>query len=144
MHLPHPWRRLRESPHITLRWFSGPGRAGYARHSTQTVYLRDDLTQAQRRAVLAHELEHLEAGPAIRGYGAQDEASVSERAARWLLPIEVLADALVWCSDDHELAEELWVDLHTVRCRLRTLTDQETALINARLDAAERAFPGAC
>jgi hypothetical protein len=68
---------------------------------------------------------------------------VSERAARWLLPIEAVADALVWCSDDHELAEELWVDLFTVRCRLQTLTDGETAFINARMDAAEKAFPGA-
>lgn len=141
MPLPHPWRRLRESPHITLRWFSGPGRPGYARHSTQTVYLRDDLTQAERRAVLLHELEHLACGPAVRGYVDDDERQVQERAARWLIPIDRLAQAMVWAGDDVELAEELWVDVATVRARLRSLNDEETALLNDRLDAAERCYP---
>jgi predicted transcriptional regulator len=141
MSLPHPWRRLRESSHITLRWFSGPGRPGYARHSTQTVYLRDDLSQAERRAVLLHELEHLAHGPAVKGYVDQDEIQTQERAARWLLPLETLADAMVWANDEHELADELWVDVATVRARLASLTDQETLALNQRLDAAERCYP---
>jgi hypothetical protein len=114
---------------------------GKCKHSTQEVSLRRDLTQAQRRATLLHELEHLENGPAVVGYIAEDEMATRERAARWLIPIENLADALVWANDDYELAEELWVDLGTVRTRLSTLRPDETAVLNLRVDAAERSFP---
>lgn len=142
MQVPHPWRRLRQSPHITLRWFSGPGPFGWCRHSTQEVWLRTDLTQAQRRATLLHELEHLDAGPAVRGFEEQDEMQIRERAARWLIPFDRLADAMVWAGDEHELAEELWVDVGTVTTRLTTLTEDESARLSALLDAAEKSFPG--
>ena len=113
---------------------------GKCKHSTQEVSLRRDLTQAQRRAALLHELEHLAHGPAVVGYVEQDEKATRERAARWLIPLENLGDALVWANDDHELAEELWVDLGTVRTRLSTLTAEESRLLNDRLDAAEQTF----
>lgn len=141
MHAPHPWRRLREASHITLHWFAGPGPFGWCRHSTQEIYLRDDLTQAERRATLLHELEHLAVGPAVRGFEGQDEQQTRERSARWLIPFQTLAEAMVWAGDDHELAEELWVDVETVRTRLATLTSAETRLLNERLDAAELAYP---
>lgn len=141
MHIPHPWRRLRDASHVTLHWFAGPGPFGWCRHSTQEIYLRNDLTQAQRRATLLHELEHLERGPAVRGFVDQDERETRERSARWLIPFQALADALVWANDDQELAEELWVDVETVRTRLATLTDDETRQLNERLDAAELSYP---
>lgn len=140
MRHPHPWRRLKELAHITLVWHDH-GPMGTCKHSTQTVSLRRDLSQAERRATLLHELEHLEHGPAVVGYVDQDEKATRERAARWLIPLDNLAAAMVWAVDDHELAEELWVDLGTVRTRLSTLTADETNVLNARLDSAERGFP---
>jgi hypothetical protein len=140
MPLPHPWRRLRDLAHVTLVWHDH-GPMGKCKHSTQEVSLRRDLTQAQRRAALLHELEHLEHGPAVVGYVEEDEMATRERAARWLIPIENLAAAMIWANDDHELAEELWVDLGTVRTRLSTLTAVETRHLNDRVDAAERTFP---
>lgn len=138
--LPHPWRRLRELAHVTLVWHDH-GPMGKCKHSTQEISLRRDLTQAERRAALLHELEHLDHGPAVVGYVDQDEMATRERAARWLIPIENLVAALVWANDDYELAEELWVDLGTVRTRLNTLTAAESDVLTIAIDAAERTFP---
>src|SRR6478672_11294163 len=98
MSLPHPWRRLRELAHVTLRWHDG-GPKGTCRHSTQEISIRRDLTQAERRSVLAHEIEHLEGGPAIIGHVGRDESDVTARAARYLIPFDRLADALLWAND---------------------------------------------
>lgn len=141
MHHPHPWRRLRGLAHIKLEWHTG-GKRGRCRHSTQTISLRDDLGQADRRSALLHEIEHLAGGPAVRGYVGQDERQVSQRAARWLIPFDNLARAMVWANDDYELAEELWVDVFTVRARLDGLDAAESAELERRMRAAERTFPG--
>lgn len=138
--LPHPWRRLRAARHVTLTWHD-TGPMGWCRHSTQQVSIRTDLTQVERRCTLAHELVHLERGPAIVGYGHHEERLVHDQAARWLISIDALADALVWCFDDQEVADTLWVDLNTVQTRLVNLTTDESAYINRRLDRAEIAFP---
>lgn len=140
MHFPHPWRRLRNAAEITLRWHH-EGPMGWCRHSTQEVSIRKDLTQSERRSTLAHELIHLDRGPAARGYEEHEERVVSQEAARWLIPIDMLADALVWAFDDSEVADMLWVDLDTVQHRLVALTEQETAYINTALDRAEMTFP---
>lgn len=140
MHFPHPWRRLRNAAHITLRWHHD-GPMGWCRHSTQEVSIRTDLTQVERRSTLAHELVHLDRGPAIKGFEEHEEKVVSEETARWLIPLEKLADGLVWAFDDEELADILWVDLDTVQTRLVTLTPKETTFINAALDRAEMSFP---
>lgn len=136
---PHPWRRLRELAHITLEWHVG-GRKGRSKHSTQTISLRENLSQAERRSALAHEIEHLEGGPAIVGYVRQDERVVTTRAACWLIPFENLAQAIVWANDERELADELWVDVTTVRARLAALTNTESIELERRMLSAERSF----
>lgn len=140
MHFPHPWRHLRNAAHITLKWHH-EGPMGWCKHSTQTVSIRTNLTQSERRSTLAHELIHLDRGPAVRGFEEQEERAVDEQAARWLIPLDKLADALVWAFDDEEVADLLWVDLDTVQTRLVTLTADETTHINRVLDRAEMSFP---
>lgn len=140
MHIPHPWRRLRGVAHVRLKWHYG-GPMGWCQHSTQEISLRSDLTQSERRSTLAHELIHIDRGPAILGYEDQEERIVNEEAARWLIPLDALADGLVWAFDDEELADLLWVDLATVQTRLVTLTSAETVHINQVLDRAEMTFP---
>lgn len=90
---------------------------------------------------MAHEIEHLAGGPAIVGHVRRDEADVSARAARYLIPFDRLADAILWANDDYELAEVLWVDVFTVRARLAALTDMEASMLEVSMLAAERAFP---
>lgn len=98
------------------------------------------MTQAERRSALAHEISHLVSGPAIVGYVEQDERLVTARAARWLIPMDCLVEAMLWANDDYELADELWVDVFTVRARLASLTAAESAELERRMLAAERAF----
>lgn len=138
--LPHPWKRLRNASHVTLSWHN-EGPMGWCRHSTQEVSIRSDLTQSERRSTLAHELVHLDRGPAIVGFAEEEERLVTEAAARWLISLEALIEALVWSNSDAEVADILWVDLHTVQARLVTLTPAETAAINRALDQAELSFP---
>jgi hypothetical protein len=140
MPLPHPWRRLREAAHVTLRWHAD-GPMGWCRHSTQEISIRLGLTQAQRRVTVLHELEHLAGGPAVVGFAHVDERATQLRTAKWLITTEALAKAMLWSRDEYEIAEELWVDVHTVRDRLASLTPAETRLLNQLLDDAELQLP---
>lgn len=133
MHLYHPWRRLRELVDITLLWHEG-GQAGWCRHSTQVVSLRQGMTQAERRSTICHEVVHLERGPAPRGYSRQDELEVSKEAARRLLPdARAVGEALAWAHCLEEAADELWVDVGTLRVRLEHLHPAERAYLRRRL-----------
>lgn len=91
------------------------------------------LTQAQRRCTLAHEIEHVGGGhvgpqpPAV-------ERAVERAAARKLIELSDLADALHWTSDAHELAEVLWVDASVLSARLDALTNGERAAIQGAPD----------
>lgn len=138
MHLYHPWRRLRDLVDVTLYWHDGHP-PGWCRHSTQEVSLQRGMTQAERRSTLTHELVHLERGPAVRGYGVREEREVDKEAARRLLPdVRAVGEALAWASCLEEAADELWVDLGTLRARLEHLHPAERAYLRRRLaDGAE-------
>ncbi|MFE3105975.1 hypothetical protein [Nocardia tengchongensis] len=57
-------------------------------------------------------------------------------AAKRLIPLSALTDALMWVSPDNQyaLAEQLWVDMPTLRIRLRHITAAEVQYVNAELD----------
>jgi hypothetical protein len=132
----HPWRTLRHHPEITLRWERLPGLLGTWHHTSKTITLHPDQSQAERRCTLTHEHIHYERGD--RGpCDGRTERVVHGLAARRLIPLDSLVDALLWSSDDHELAEELWVDVPTLRARLDGLTEMEHAFIAQRLWEAE-------
>lgn len=117
------------------------GDRGRYYHQQRLVVIHPDLTQAERRSTLAHELVHAERGdePCVSGWHeGKQERLVSELAARQLISLDRLTDALRWSQDEHELAEELWVDADTVRARLDTLTITEQDHIESRLWAEER------
>jgi hypothetical protein len=134
----HPWRAIRERPEITVRWEPIPGRLGQWCQRTMTMTLHPEQSQRQRRCTAAHELIHAERGH----YGAcrsTVDRAVSIEAARRLIPLDHLADALVWSQDEWEVAEELWVDVPTTRLRIETLTPQEKDYIERRIAAREGA-----
>lgn len=128
-HRYHPWRALRGLPHITLRWSAAVARGRIDGH---TIILHPLLTQAERRSTLAHELVHLERGPAPPHLAAREELIVEEIAARRLVDLDDLADAIAW-HDGHAhdgMAEDLWVDRAILLARIRALNDEERAHIN--------------
>lgn len=137
----HPWRAFSRLAHWTLEWAHLPeGLLGVTDFGRRTVTLTHGMTQVERRCTIAHETEHIHAGPVPPALVTREERRVDRVVSRRLIPLEALAEALVWANDEHELADELWVDVATVRARLRSLTDGESRTINERLDRAERGF----
>lgn len=99
------------------------------------IWLDSRLTAAEKRSTLAHEFGHLERGsvcdPAAE---CTEEKAVEAWAANKLIDAHALARALQWSCRPDEIAEELWVDEHMVRARLRTLTDAEQDLVLRALE----------
>lgn len=119
----NPWRTLRRRPDITLELvrLRAPQTAGVI-HATRTILLDPRIGQRHRNDAVAHELVHLERGPAVVGFEVHEERAVEEETARRLIPIGDLCRALRWTRDVDELAEELWVSRETLLVRMATMT----------------------
>lgn len=87
------------------------------------------------RCTLVHELIHLERGHSTC-QPPDVEADVAREAARRLIPIDELADALAQTRSELEIAEMLWVDVDTLRTRLSFLDDVERAQLGLTHDLA--------
>lgn len=88
------------------------------------IVMNPHQSQRQRRCTLAHELAHIELGH-INGATDAEESQAREHAARRLIPIDRLMDALRWADNLSEVAHELWVDEQTLMDRIDTLTEDE-------------------
>lgn len=137
----HPWRHLSRLAHITIRWTRNDeeldGALGWFYVDRDEIVMDDRQTQAERRSTLAHELVHAERRDEPCGsivLDARQELVVSKLAARRLIPIRDLGEALAWASSVHEAADELWVDEDTLRVRLAHLHPSERAYLVNRLE----------
>lgn len=133
----HPWRRLRARPDLELFWRNLRGARSGATDGAEVIVLRPGLTQVQRRSTLAHEMAHVELGHRD-GCSNTEERQATQLAARWLVHIDDLLDALRWAEELQEVAECLWVDEPTLLARLDGLTDDERARIVALHEEMER------
>jgi len=132
----NPWRHLAATHpglHVDCRADLRPGRMG-AWLTTGEVALSRLLGQAERRCTITHETVHVERGPVSTDprLAAREEAVVDEIAARRLIPLDDLIDAIRWGQGNPD-CEELWVDLPTLQARVRTLTEAEQAQISEAL-----------
>jgi hypothetical protein len=141
----HPWRHLRHHhPHVIVRFADLPnGLLGYTDLPGGVIVLDRQLTQTERRCTVTHELEHVHRGPvpADPALAAREEAVVDQLAARRLVSLRELVGALMWSRDEHEVADELWVDVATLRTRIAGLAAAERAAIDERLADAENEVP---
>ena len=120
----HPWRSLRTLTHVVVVWARPHPAAPAATDGATVIWLDPRMTQAERRCALTHELVHLEHGH----HGCQPPAvehAVRAAAARHLITLEQLADALPWSMSLDELADELWVTELVLLDRLAGLTRAE-------------------
>ncbi|UOW93708.1 peptidase [Gordonia phage Wrigley] len=126
----HPWRHARD---LDLTIELVPGLRPRATYSAGLVQIRQGLTQRERRAALAHEIVHYERGDegiaCSRWHLQKLERQVHLVAARRLITIDDLADAVISEPDYHCMAHKLWVDDYTFRLRLAHVTDEERAQI---------------
>lgn len=128
-----PWRHLREH-YSDVRVYETelPVRLlGCVDLDQRIIWLDSRLTQAERRCTLAHELGHLDRGVVCCDPVAAEveERAIDGWAARMLIPVGSLVRAFQWSCHLPEIADELWVDLHMLRARLRGLTDCEQDLV---------------
>lgn len=141
----NPWRHLRDQlAGVTVHTHHRlpAGTMGLARGDI--MWLCRDLTQAERRCTLAHEIIHLERGPAPPAgtwWAEREERAVHRAAARRLITLCELVDALLWAEHTDELAEELWVDSATVTALTESLTPAERAWVETEMN--RRRAPGA-
>lgn len=131
----------RRYPHITIR----PAALRIARAAyfprRQLILVDEQLDRAGWDASVAHELVHLDRGDRC---SADDdvlhikvERHVELEAARKLIPFDRLLAALSFGRDEHELAQELDVDvdLLRVRCDWNNLTgDEQQALADRQAE----------
>lgn len=140
----HPWRELRNRPDVTVTFMTLPeGLLGFCEHQTRTIYIAKGLRQRQRRAVLVHELTHLDRGPVVAcdRLAGLEERTVERLASERMIELDALVHALLWGQDENELAEELWCDVATVRDRIASLTFHERAWVAAEIDRREATLP---
>lgn len=100
----------------------------------RVIWLCRTLTQAERRSVLTHELFHVMRGLVPMRYRPREELVVDRIAARTLIELPDLIDAMRSTQDRHELADQLWCDVHTVDVRLGDLDPIEVAQIEHALE----------
>ena len=126
----HPWRHARD---LDLTIELVPNLRARGTYSAGLVQIRQGLSQRERRATLAHEIVHYERGDegvaCSRWHLQKLERQVHLVAARRLITIEDLADAVISEPDYHCMAHKLWVDDYTFRLRLAHVTDKERAQI---------------
>lgn len=134
----NPWQRLAEDwPRVQVLYDDlgsqhKHGVSRWKRGKPIAVVLHRDLTQVQRRCVLAHELEHLDRGAPCETLRASIERRVVTATAKYLLPdLDVLAQTIA-VYDLRRAAEELWVTWPVLIDRLRSMTDRELEYVTER------------
>lgn len=104
------------------------------------IILGEDLTPAERRTALAHEIAHLDLKHAPSGlswFDLRQEAEADKLAARRLISLVAFAEAVMVANDDRSIARYLDVEPAAVRLWRSTLTPAETAVIEARISTIE-------
>lgn len=135
----NPWRDFGDRfPDWEIRFANLPdGVDGYTDTAVRMIVIGRHLGQAKRRSTLAHEAVH--AARLDLDCDNRDEQAVEQLAARILIPLDALVGAVLWTRNLDELAEELWVDVPLLRCRLAHLHPSERATLKAAF--AEREDP---
>lgn len=120
-------------PEVTLVWHEG-GDAGWFDHDSLTMSIRHGMTQAERRSTVRHELEHYKRGRVWAAWREREETACELAAARDLIDLHNLGEALAWTSAPAEIADELWVDVALLEMRMRHLHPAERAYLRERLE----------
>lgn len=139
-----PYEWLAKSPQVTLEITRLPDdEMGCWVPELDRILLDDRLSQTERRCTLVHEMVHRLHGddPDLPPDLAHiQEEACKAQAARLLIPMPALVDAVLWSWEqrEDEMAEQLWVDVDTLRDRVKHLTyDERKFLLNKIRDARE-------
>lgn len=102
--------------------------------STKTITIDPRIPPAAQRCTLVHELVHVDRGPSpAPQFDAKEELAVERAAARRLIDIRDLAEAMAESESPGHIAELLEVDTDTLLIRLAYLHPAERAHLRRRL-----------
>src|SRR5687768_6775491 len=105
----HPWRAIASLTGVEVIVTRLDGdRWGYYDADENRIYIDSRLRQGERRSTLVHETVHVERGDAhipcaTDWHDRKQERAVDVEAARRLVPLAPLADALAWTTDEWEI-----------------------------------------
>lgn len=139
-----PWRHIAtDYPEWVVREWTFPDghRWGLTEHPTRTVWIDKRLDLASERCTLAHELVHVERGPFPEHLREKEEAICDDIAARRLMPLIVLAEAMAWARDQAELRRVLEVDPPMLDARMSGLTPWERELLDRHMRDHRLRYP---
>lgn len=133
-----PWREVAQLDDVLVIFDELPSGRAWWIPTERVLFIDSRLTRAEARCALAHELEHINRGDVSVAdvssvLDVRQEIATSVAAARRLIPLDRLVTVLLWSQDEYEIADELHVDVETIRLRLLTLTVDEHAVIDRRL-----------
>lgn len=134
----NPWDHLLSlGQGVTLSVEPTPaGKAAWWSPALDHIILRPDLSRIERRVHLAHELAHRDLGhsAACDGRGSRrQERAADGLAARRLISLCALLDALCWTDCTAQAAEALGVTEHLLDVRLEQMRGGERRWIAVRL-----------
>lgn len=113
--------------------------AGWGDYRGGRIRIHPLLNQAEARCTVAHEIVHHERRDDVLGYcgvvwlDSRLERRVHAVAARRLIIVPELVDALLWSDDAGEIAEQLVVDPRTLYVRLTDLSAFEHREISKQI-----------
>lgn len=138
----HPFRELRDLGRaVTFSVEPTPGgRPAWWSPRVDHILMRPGLHQVERRCHLAHELAHRDLGhsgqcewsDAARQTRRQ-EGEADQLAARRLVRLDQLVNALCWSDDHHEVADYLWVTPHILNVRVENMYGGERTRVAVEL-----------
>ncbi len=111
-----------------------PGnRCGQVSWRENSITIDPRLPRPAQRCTLAHEIQHIHRGPCPPGHRSQEERAVEEAAARDLIGLHDLGEALAESTDLDYVAAVLDVDRPMLEARLGRLRPEEAAWLEDRL-----------
>ncbi|WP_394253682.1 ImmA/IrrE family metallo-endopeptidase [Arthrobacter pityocampae] len=121
----HPWRELRQYPHISITFVDDLPFGIHAQtNGVNHIWMRSTLLQVERRCAITHELTHILYGH--RGHQPPAvELSVRVITARELIAFPDLLDARRWSGDCREMADYLNVTPRVLQDRVQYLKGEE-------------------
>lgn len=130
-----PWKALGDRPDLVLVRAPIAGRGRYY-HRLRAIVLRSGMSIVEERATLWHELQHADRGDE-HSCDKTERLYIDKHAARQAIPLDDLADALLWSEHPSERADQLKTTEYLLQVRLDHLHPSERGFLLRRMSRKE-------